>query len=100
MTVSKDGKEYNILGAKVRVTEEDSQNEKAQKAIDYVLQEASSLRKNNSSLKDQDIAVLVALKLATKCLDVEKEYKDNVLLLKDEVLKAKANLAEFSASFS
>lgn len=95
MTVSKDGKEYNILGSKVKITQEESQNQKAQKAIDYVLQEASKLRSHNSSIKDQDAAVLIALKLATKCLEIEDEYRDNIFALKDEVLKAKASLDDF-----
>ena len=44
-----------------------------------------SLKKQNPSLKDIDVAVLSALKLASQTFDIEAEYKENVFALKSGI---------------
>lgn len=97
MTVNKDGKEYSILGAKVKLSLSSDQNNKAQKAIDYVLSEANTLRKHQALLNDHDTAVLVALNLSAKYLEIEQEYKEQLLAIKEDVVKAKASLGSSTA---
>ena len=92
MTVSKDGNEYNILGSKVKLSLGEEQNNKAQEAIDRVLSEANALRKHQALLSDHDTAVLVALNLSAKYLEIEQEYKEQLLAIREEVAEARASL--------
>ena len=74
--------EFNILGSTVRVRTDDQNNTNAQAAVDLLNDAISSIKSANPSLKDIDVAVLSALKLATKSLEIESEYKENVFALK------------------
>ncbi len=80
MTQSQE-EEFNVLGCKVKYRPEqnDSQNSKA--VIDIVLREVEDLKFKRPMLKDTDVAVLVALKLATERLQIEDEYRTNILRL-------------------
>lgn len=77
--------EFNILGSSVRIKSNDENNINAQAAIDLLNNEISSIKSTNPNLKDIDVAVLSALKLATKSLEIESEYKENVFALKNGV---------------
>lgn len=94
MIESKDGKEFNILGTKIKISNSALQSDSAVEAIDYVLKEAQNLRSKNPNLKDHDLAVLLSLEIAAHYLAFRKEHKDDVLLLKEEVLKAKSLIWE------
>ena len=87
MTISQE-KEFNVLGCKVkhRPLENDSQNAKA--VIELVLQEIEELKSKRPLLRDTDIAVLVALKLATEKMQLEDEYKSNILKLEESLQAA------------
>jgi len=84
MTQSQE-KEFDVLGCKVkyRPTLNDSHNAKA--VIDLVLSEIQELKNKRPMLRDTDVAVLVALKLATEKLELEDEYKTNILKLEESL---------------
>lgn len=82
--------EYNVLGCKVRLRNDsskpdqnDSHNAKA--VIDLVNAEISALKNNRPQLRDTDVAVLVALKVATEKLQLEDEYKQNIFKLEESL---------------
>jgi cell division protein ZapA len=84
MTESQE-KEFNVLGCKVkyRPLQNDSQNAKA--VIELVLREIEELKSKRPMLRDTDVAVLVALKLATEKIELEDEYKSNILKLEESL---------------
>lgn len=82
MTVNNKGLEFNILGSQVRLSAQESEDQKARLAIDLVQSEVEKLKTQNSQLKDTDIAVLVALKMASRSIDVENDFKESVSSLK------------------
>ena len=88
MTVNNKGLEFNILGSQVRLSAQESEDEKAKLAIDQVQSEVEKLKSQNSRLKDTDIAVLVALKMATQKIEVENDFKDSVSSLKSGINEA------------
>lgn len=90
--------EYNILGCTVRITSDQKNNKNAQKAIDLLNHEIVNLKQHNPQLKDIDVAVLSALKLATKSLEVEAEYKENVFALKSGIEDALNFVEQVSSS--
>ena len=96
MTVHKEGFEYNILGCNVRIKPEETERDNALKAIKTVNTEIENLRKSNSKLKDLDIAVLIALKLASEKEEVESEYKENVFSLRSGITEALNFIEEVS----
>jgi cell division protein ZapA len=84
MTESQE-KEFNVLGCKVkyRPLQNDSQN--ATVVIELVLREIEELKSKRPMLRDTDVAVLVALKLATEKIELEDEYKSNILKLEESL---------------
>lgn len=96
MTVLSEGFEYNILGCKVRVKQDEPDQKDAKKAIDLVTNEINELKNKNSKLKDLDLAVLVALKLAADKIEIESEYKDNVFALRSGINDALNFIEEVS----
>ena len=84
MTESQE-KEFNVLGCKVkyRPLKNDSQNAKV--VIELVLREIEELKSKRPMLRDTDVAVLVALKLATEKIELEDEYKSNILKLEESL---------------
>ena len=84
MTESQE-KEFNVLGCKVkyRPLQNDSQNAKV--VIELVLREIEELKSKRPMLRDTDVAVLVALKLATEKIELEDEYKSTILKLEESL---------------
>lgn len=82
------GVEYNILGCVVRVKADEKDNTKAQRAIDMLSDEISALKSKNPSIKDIDAAVLSALNIANKSLEVNADYKESIFSLKSGVEEA------------
>jgi cell division protein ZapA (FtsZ GTPase activity inhibitor) len=74
-------KEFNILGCKVKLTPVKDENQNAEDVIRLVLDEIQNLKNKRPMLRDTDVAVLVALKLATEKLEMEREYKTSILSL-------------------
>ncbi len=96
MTVQSEGLEYNILGCNVRVKPDEADHNNAKQAIDRVNEEIELLKKANPSLKDLDLAVLTALKLASARNELETEYKENVFALRSGISDALNFIEEVS----
>jgi cell division protein ZapA (FtsZ GTPase activity inhibitor) len=88
MTVNNKGLEFNILGSQVRLSAQESDDNRAKAAIELVQKEVETMKMQNSRLKDTDIAVLVALKLATQKLEVEDDFQTSVGSLKQGINEA------------
>ena len=73
--------EYNVLGCKVRVRPDQNDSYSAKAVIDLVNAEIQQLKTARPLLRDTDLAVLVALKIATEKVQLEDEYKNNILKL-------------------
>ena len=91
MTQSQE-QEFNVLGCKVTVRPEQNDSHNAKAVIELVLREIEELRLKRPKLRDTDVAVLVALKLATDKLQLEDEYKENILKLEESLHTALQSL--------
>lgn len=91
MTQSQE-QEFNVLGCKVTVRPEQNDSHNAKAVIELVLREIEELRLKRPKLRDTDVAVLVALKLATDKLQLEDEYKENILKLEESLQTALQSL--------
>lgn len=70
--------EYNVLGCKVRVRPDQNDSNNAKAVMDLVNAEIEQLKSARPLLRDTDLAVLVALKMATEKMQLEDEYKNNI----------------------
>lgn len=84
MTQSQE-KEFNVLGCKVKYRPEQNDSHNAKAVIDLVLSEIEELKAKRPMLRDTDVAVLVALKIATEKTQLEDEYKTNILKLEESL---------------
>jgi cell division protein ZapA (FtsZ GTPase activity inhibitor) len=84
MTQSQE-QEFSVLGCKVKYRPEQNDSHNAKAMIDLVLSEIQELKLARPMLRDTDVAVLVALKLATEKLQLEDEYKTNILKLEESL---------------
>lgn len=87
MTESQE-KEFSVLGCKVKYRPEQNDSHNAKAVIDLVLSEIQDLKTKRPMLKDTDVAVLVALKIATEKMQLEDEYKSNILKLESSLESA------------
>ncbi len=84
--------EFSVLGCKVKYRPEQNESHIAKAVIDLVLAEIQQLKISRPQLRDTDVAVLVALKIATEKLQLEEEYKGNILKLEGTLEKALESL--------
>jgi len=77
--------EYNVLGCKVRVRPDQNDSHNAKAVIDLINAEVEALKVNRPQLRDTDVAVLVALKMATEKMQLEDEYKQNIFKLEESL---------------
>lgn len=87
MTQSQE-QEFNVLGCKVKYRPEQNDSHNAKAVIDLVLAEVEELKSKRPMLRDTDVAVLVALKMATERKQIEDEYKANILKLEESLKMA------------
>ena len=85
MTQTSQDIEYNVLGCKVRVRPDEGDSQTAKAVIDLVTAEVQALRSSRPQLRDTDVAVLVALKMATEKRQLEDEYKQNIFKLEESL---------------
>lgn len=85
MTQMSQDTEFNVLGCKVRLSPEQNDSHNAKAVIDLVLLEIQQLKMNRPQLRDTDVAVLVALKMATEKMRIEDEYKQNIFKLEESL---------------
>ena len=77
--------EYNVLGCKVRVRPDQNDSHNAKAVVDLINAEIQQLKINRPQLRDTDVAVLVALKVATQKMQLEDEYKQNIFKLEESL---------------
>jgi cell division protein ZapA (FtsZ GTPase activity inhibitor) len=85
MTQTSQETEFNVLGCKVRLRPEETDSHIAKAVIDLVHSEVESLKRHRPQLRDTDVAVLVALKMATEKMQLEDEYKKNINKLEESL---------------
>lgn len=85
MTVRKEGLDYNILGSHVRITPEQDKDGIASRAVEILKNEIESLKASNSKLSNIDLAVLASLRIASRNLELEGEYKENMFSLRSGI---------------
>ena len=85
--------EFNVLGCKVRFRPEANDSHIAKAVIDLVHSEVQNLKNARPGLRDTDVAVLVALKIATEKMQLEEEYKNTVLKLEGSLESAMTALS-------
>ena len=73
--------EFSVLGCKVKYRPEQTDSHIAKAVIDLVHAECQQLKSARPMLRDTDVAVLVALKIATEKMQLEDEYKQNIFKL-------------------
>ena len=88
MTQKSQEEEFNVLGCKVKYRPEQHDGHIALAVIDLVNAEIQQLKNARSTLRDTDVAVLVALKMAAEKLQLEDEYKKNILKLEQSLEQA------------
>lgn len=81
-------KEISILGCKVRYNPEQDDSHIAKTVIDLVNKEIISLKTARPQLRDTDVAVLIALKVAKDMVTLENEYKGNIAKLEESLTSA------------
>ena len=84
--------EFSVLGCKVKYRPEQNESHIAKAVINLVLAEIQQLKINRPQLRDTDVAVLIALKIATEKLQLEDEYKGNILKIEGTLEKALESL--------
>lgn len=77
--------EFNVLGCKVKVRPEQNDSHIAIAVIDLINVEIQQLKSSRPMLRDTDVAVLVALKIATEKMQLEDEYKKNIFKLEESL---------------
>lgn len=80
--------EFNVLGCKVKVRPDENDNHNALAVINLVNAEIQQLKNNRPMLRDTDVAVLVALKMAEEKMQLEDEYKTNLIKLENSLEQA------------
>jgi cell division protein ZapA len=84
--------EFDVLGCKVKVKPEQNDSHMARAVIDQVMVEIQNLKVQRPGLRDTDVAVLVALKMATEKMQIEDEYKKNIFKLEESLETALLSL--------
>lgn len=80
--------EFTILGSNVRIKSDEKNYNNAINAINILQKEVEQIKAKNSQLKDIDIAVLCALKFITAEQELDAEYKESMISLKQGVEEA------------
>lgn len=93
MTNTSQETEFNVLGCKVKYRPDQNESHIAKAVLDLVCAEVAQLKSARPSLKDTDVAVLVALKIATEKMKLEEEYKTNIFKLEDSLSVALKSLS-------
>lgn len=84
--------EFNVLGCKVKHRPEQNDSGAARAVIDLVMSEVQALKTARPGLRDTDVAVLIALKMATEKMQLEDEYKKNIFKLEESLETALLSL--------
>ena len=80
--------EFEVLGHKVKLKAEESgeqAKETAEKAISMIQEEADSILSHSPHLETEKVAVLIALKVTCRLLNVEGEFRHSIETLHSTV---------------
>ncbi len=92
MTIKGQENDIEILGCRIKTSSDDNDRDVAQTVISLVQNEVAELQKARPSMRSTDVAVLVALKMATEKVKLENEYKNTVLSLESSMEQALTQL--------
>ncbi len=93
-----DGLEFDVLGFCVKFRPSgDTKQVSPQKAVELVLKEANDIRSTGPRLDNGQLATLVALRLASENLELQKEYQKNIDQLQKSAIQALHSLEEASS---
>ena len=92
MTQTSQEVEFSLLGCKVKYRPDQNDGHIAMAVIDLLNVEIQQLKNKRPMLKDTDVAVLVALKIATEKMQLEEEYKKNIFKLEESLEHALQSL--------
>lgn len=84
----KQSSEYNILGCNIRISADEKDNTTAQAAVNLLRSEIMQLREERPRLRDIDLAVMSALRIASKYQEVELDFKESISSLKTDIADA------------
>lgn len=90
--------EHNILGCNVRISADKENNERALASVDLLKKEIMQLREQRPGLREIDLAVMSALRLASRLQDVEADFKNSMIDLKSGVEDAMEYIEQVSPS--
>ena len=91
--------EYEILGYKVRLREEEaSTSSSPNEVVDFVRDEANKIMDRAPHLERGEVALLLALQLAEKNMRLENQYQTEVSQLKEKASQALDLIEEVTPS--
>lgn len=79
--------EFNVLGCRIKYNPTEEDKLIAKSVVDLVSREVEEIKKARPTLKDTDVAVLVALKFASEKLQMEKDFKETVIEIESTIGK-------------
>jgi cell division protein ZapA (FtsZ GTPase activity inhibitor) len=88
--------DVEILGCRIKTRPEDNERDVARAVVQLVQKEVAELKKSRPEMRSTDVAVLVALKMATEKVKLEQEFKTTVLRLEGSMEQAMSQLQQQS----
>lgn len=71
--------EFDVLGYRVKLRPDaDGSNDSADKVVELVRKEALKIKESAPGLDKGQVAILVALKLASEKISLEEDFKENL----------------------
>lgn len=88
---------FEVLGQKLKLKRDETlEGVGPSDIVGYVQTEASKIISQSPQLSQSQIAVLLVMKLAGEKLALEKEYRENILLLRNSAAEALQYVEEVS----
>jgi cell division protein ZapA (FtsZ GTPase activity inhibitor) len=88
--------DVEVLGCRIKIRPEDNERDVARAVVQLVQKEVAELKKARPEMRSTDVAVLVALKMATEKVKLEQEFKTTVLRLEGSMEQAMSQLQQQS----
>ncbi|MCO4792527.1 MAG: cell division protein ZapA [Bacteriovoracaceae bacterium] len=79
MESNRNNLDFDVLGYKIKLSPDaDGSTDTAERIVDLVRSEALNLQEKSPALDKGQVAILVALKLASEKLSLEHDFKENL----------------------
>ncbi|MFP5492560.1 MAG: cell division protein ZapA [Bacteriovoracia bacterium] len=88
--------DVEVLGCRIKIRPEDNERDVARAVVQLVQKEVAELKLARPEMRSTDVAVLVALKMATEKVKLEQEFKTTVLRLEGSMEQAMSQLQQQS----